>query len=626
MVDPPRAPRLSTFSTLVVVVGVYSLLVPVCAVLAVYVDGTRSGSDPIFATVLLTAGILVLAGSSIVLLHGRIVRPIHEVLSRVESITAGQIEGRLEVQRLDEMGRLKAAVNEMGAYLLLAREAQVDRDYIQRVIDSMPDALVVLDANGVVELHNQPFADYLGYPGGAEGLSLESLFGAREPLWYRVLLADARGRMSNIEVDFQDARGDRVRLDTSGAVDRDEEGTPHRVVLVARKSRDVDELARELELAETRLADSERFFQDLFDAMTDPITVLSPDGEVLQANRAARAMFGRDVVGRKCFRAFRMRDAVCAGCPAFATLRERKPMSVEHRVFGNAITRISTYPLLGKTGEIEAIINHKRDVTKERQLEDLKAAFLAGVSHELRTPLTSIVGFNKLNLRRLGRQVTPALAGADPAARAALQTVIDDMRVMDAEGERLGRLVNDVLDLSKLEAGKLHLHMAEIDVQPLVDGAIAATAALWRAKNLPVERSFPSDCPPAWADADRVSQVLVNLLSNAIKFTTAGTIIVHVTYDDTDIRFDVRDTGSGIAPEDTPFVFDKFRQLEGEMEVVGTGLGLPICRQLIALHEGRIWVESRLGVGSNFSFTLLRADRLDESERSLRSGPSLRGF
>ncbi len=626
MVDPPRAPRLSTFSTLLVVVGVYSVLVPVCAALAVYVAGTRSGADPIIAAALLTAGILVLAGAATVLLYGRVVRPVHEILSRVESITAGQIEGRLEVRRLDEMGRLKTAVNEMGAYLLLAKEARVDRDYIQTVIDSMPDALVVLDANGVVELHNRPFAEYLGYPGGADGLSLETLFGSREPGWYRVLRADAGGEMANIEVDFLNDQGERVRLDTSGAVDRDEEGTPHRVILVARQSRDVDELERELELAETRLADSERFFQDLFDAMTDPITVLSTDGEVLQANRAARAMFGRDMVGRKCYRAFRMRDAVCAGCPAFATLRERKPVSVEHRAFGNAITRINTYPLLGKNGEIEAIINHKRDVTKERQLEDLKAAFLAGVSHELRTPLTSIVGFNKLNLRRLSRQVTPALQGADETVRGALQKVLDDMRVMDAEGERLGRLVNDVLDLSKLEAGKLNLHMGETEIPALVDGAIAATGALWRAKDLPVERSLPSDCPPAWADADRVSQVLVNLLSNAIKFTDAGKIVVAVTYDDTDIRFDVRDTGSGIAPEDTPFVFEKFRQVEGEMQVVGTGLGLPICRQLITLHEGRIWVESRLGVGSTFSFTLLRADRLDESERSLRSGPSLRGF
>jgi len=606
-------------------IGVYSLLVPVCAGLAVYVVGTGTGFDPIIATVLLTAGILVLAGASVVLLHGRVVRPLNEVLARVESIARGELEGRLEVRRHDEMGRLKAAVNEMAAYLLLAQEARVDRDYIQQVIDSMPDALVVLDANGVVELHNAPFATFLGYHGGACGLSVEHLFG-RMPAWYRVLLADPAGAASRVEVDFTDATGEQIRLETSGAVSRLEDGRVERVVLVARQSRDVDELTRELALVETRLADSERFFQNLFDAITDPITVLSPEGEILQANRAARSMFGRDAIGRKCYRAFRMRDEICENCPAFATLRDRKPKSVEHRAFGNAVTRISTYPLLGKNGEIEAIINRKRDVTKERQLEDLKAAFLAGVSHELRTPLTSIVGFNKLNLRRLSRQVTPALQGVEGPAREALAKVLDDMQVVDAEGERLGRLVNDVLDLSKLEAGKLNLHLEETEVAPLVDGAIAATAGLWRVKGLPVEPTLPSDCPPAWADGDRVSQVLVNLLSNAIKFTEEGSIRVRVTYDDTDIRFDVIDTGTGISPEDAPHVFEKFRQIEGELKVVGTGLGLPICRELIGLHEGRIWVESRPGEGSTFSFTVLRADRLDESERSLRSGPSLRGW
>lgn len=626
MPEPLRAPRLGTFSTLTLVVAVYSVLVPICAALAVYVQVTAEGVDPIIAGVLLTAGILVLAGATILLLHGRIVRPVREVLERVEAIARGELEGRLHVRRGDEMGRLKQAVNEMGAYLLLAQEARVDRAFLQDVVDSMPDGLVVLDANGVVELHNSPFGLMLGYADGATGLSLEQLFGERSPVWHRLLHLDPNGSMDNLELDFVDARGERIRFQTSGAVTRDADGQVSRAVLVARRKHDVDELTRELQLVEDRLAESERFFQNLFDAMGDPITVLSPEGEVLQANRAARDAFGKDVVGRKCYRAFRMRDSVCPDCPAQKTLHKRKPENAEHRVFGNAVTRISTYPLLGPSGEIQAIINHKRDVTQERQLEDLKAAFLAGVSHELRTPLTSIVGFNRLNLKRLSRQVTPAMEGATDRAKHALKTVLDDMRVMDAEGERLGRLVSDVLDLSKLEAGKLNLQLVETEVPPLIDGAIAATAALWRAKGLPVERSLPSDCPPAWADADRISQVLVNLLSNAIKFTSEGRILVRVTYDDTDIRIDVVDTGTGIPREETRYVFEKFRQVDGELQAVGTGLGLPICRELVTLHEGRIWVESRVGEGSTFSFTVLRADRLDESERSMRTGQSLRGW
>ena len=201
---------------------------------------------------------------------------------------------------------------------------------------------------------------------------------------------------------------------------------------------------------------------------------------------------------------------------------DAKSTAVEHRIFGNAITRIHTYPLLGKNGEVKAVLNHKRDVTKERQLEDLKESFLAAVSHELRTPLTSIIGFNKLNRRRMKRHIAPQLDEAPHKVRVSFQQILDDMEIMVAEGERLGRLVNDILDLSKLEAGKMDLKYDEFDLNKVVQGAIAATSALWRARSLTVESSCPEDLPVAWGDADRIAQVLVNLLSNATKFTSEG--------------------------------------------------------------------------------------------------------
>lgn len=606
----------------------FAVVAPVFGALAAWALDAL-GAPGWLAGVAIGAALAAAAGAIGTWFMRRVARPLGRVMQHVEAVSQGRLDMSFDVPVVhDEIDALKQVLNEMTAYLIIAREARVDRHFLQSVIDAMPDALVVLDANGVVELANRRFSEHLGLDAriGAVGQGLGMLVGVRLPAWYRTLLES--GVLTQEAIKFTPKGKAPITMVTSGALIRDDEDRPSWVVLVARDRREIDELNEELIAANSRLADSERFFQNLFDAMDDPITVLAPDGEVLQANRAARAMFGSELVGDKCYRAFRMRDGVCDGCPAIETYASKRSTSVEHRVFGNAITRISTYPLLGKNGEIRAIINHKRDVTKERQLEDLKAGFLAGVSHELRTPLTSIMGFNKLNMRRLTRYVQPALQEAPHPVRVAFGKILDDMRVMETEGARLGRLVNDVLDLSKLEAGKLTLQMGEVDAAALVNGAIAATSALWRAKGLLMVCDVPEGLPPIWGDDDRLSQVLVNLLSNAIKFTDAGRIEVAAQAGSTEIRVDVRDSGRGIPPDELPHVFEKFRQVDdaGHARPMGTGLGLPICRELIRLHEGRIWVDSALGEGSTFSFTVLRADRLDEFERSLRERPSFVGY
>ena len=295
------------------------------------------------------------------------------------------------------------------------------------------------------------------------------------------------------------------------------------------------------------------------------------------------------------------------------TYEKKKSSFVEHRIFGNAITRINTYPLFDADGEVRAIINHKRDVTMERQLEDLKANFLAGVSHELRTPLTSIIGFNKLNLKRMARHLSPHLESSPHKVRITFRQIMDDMEVMVAESERLGRLVNDILDLSKLEAGRMDLDFREIDIGQVIQSAIASTSALWREKGLRVHASEGRNTPKCWGDSDRLIQILMNLLSNAIKFTDAGDIQVSTSVSRWHVCVSVSDSGPGIALEEQKTIFEKFRQTaEGNRRGGGTGLGLPICRELIQLHRGKLWVDSTPGAGATFSFTVLRSDRKHE--------------
>ncbi|MEE2787427.1 MAG: ATP-binding protein [Myxococcota bacterium] len=540
----------------------------------------------------------------------RFERDLSDTVSWVRAANRGALGGRLPILPNDHFVDLKKAVNQMAAQLIVAQEATSDRRFLQAVIDALPEPVVVLDANGVVELANRRFAVVLDFDGtvGPVGRGLGTLAGIELPPWYRKLLDGESG--DPFEVQFRSRTGKVIGLKVSGALLRSEEGLPDRVVLQVHDQSELSLLAEQLAAAEATAAESAAVFQNLFDAIEDPITVLDLNGDILQANRAARAMFGRDLLGKKCFRAFRMRDAICDDCPASITYQNRQSTSVEHRIFGNAITRIQTYPLLGKNGEVRAILNHKRDVTKERKLEDLKESFLAAVSHELRTPLTSIIGFNKLNRRRMNRHVAPQLVGAPHKVRVAFQQILDDMEIMVSEGERLGRLVNDILDLSKLEAGKMDLTIAPFDLARVVQGAIAATSALWRPKALVVEADIEVGLPEVLGDADRIAQVLVNLLSNATKFTDEGSIRVSVSADDAEVTTVVADTGQGIPPDQVQRVFEKFRQVEGksDKQPVGTGLGLPICRELIHLHKGRIWVDSDYGDGARFSFTIPRAD------------------
>lgn len=615
-------PRVGVFTTLYVTLVAYGILVPILVWLGWRFLAVPAKLPDWVLPLVLVVALGGMASVVSLLLSRRFVAPLQSVVAHVRKITGGDLAGALDVRRDDELGQLSMAINEMTAHLRVAQEARVDRQYLQQVIDSMPDGLLVVDRNGVVHLANAQMAEALGHSSASamEGLTFSGLVGRSTPGWFKLLLTN--GRLPHREVELNDASGAKVRLTISGQTVQDVEGVAQEAVLLAKDAEELRELAAELRDTTERLQTSESYFQNLFDAMNDPITVLAPDGQVLQANRAARATFGQDLIGKKCYRAFRMRDEICEGCPAMETLASRAPASVEHRIFGNAITQIDTYPLLGPDGEISAIINHKRDVTKERLLDDLKANFLAAVSHELRTPLTSIIGFNKLNLRRMKKHVGPALEGAPDNARSAAHKVYEDLVVVHREGERLRRLVNDLLDLSKLDAGKLELKMEEVVPGPLVDSAVAATSSLWKPKSLEVQVDVPADCPAIWADPDRVSQVLVNLLSNAIKFTDSGGIAVQVALDDRHVRFSVADSGPGIPPDELATVFEKFRQVQGT-ESKGTGLGLPICKQLVRLHAGRIWVDSVLGEGSTFHFTIPRADLLDAIDRSLRGTASL---
>jgi signal transduction histidine kinase len=246
-----------------------------------------------------------------------------------------------------------------------------------------------------------------------------------------------------------------------------------------------------------------------------------------------------------------------------------------------------------------------------------KSQFLSNVSHELRTPLTSVIGFTKLVRKRLEEAVFPvvpaAAVAADPRLERAMRQVGDNLGIMIAEGERLTALINDVLDLAKIEAGRLEWRDGPIDVGEVVARATAATAALFEQTGLALVIEMAGDLPATRGDRDRLIQVLINLLSNAVKFTPSGSVRVSARLEGDEIVVAVADTGIGIAPEDYERIWEQFGQAGDTLidKPRGTGLGLPISRQIVEHHGGRMWLESAHGIGSTFSFTLPVRDVAD---------------
>ncbi|MEO0683886.1 MAG: hybrid sensor histidine kinase/response regulator, partial [Cyanobacteria bacterium J06649_11] len=247
-----------------------------------------------------------------------------------------------------------------------------------------------------------------------------------------------------------------------------------------------------------------------------------------------------------------------------------------------------------------------RDITQEKEVDRMKTDFISTVSHELRTPLTSVLGFTSIIQEKLEENVFPLLPDDNRKTKKTVKRVKDNINIIISEAERLTTLINDVLDIAKMEAGKIDWKQEEISIEQIIERSLAATSALFTTKNLELIRNIEPELPQIVGDGDRLMQVLINLISNAVKFTDEGSITCGAKVIENNIVVTVIDTGSGISQEDQPKVFDKFKQV-GEIftdKPQGTGLGLPICKQIIEHHGGHIWVESDSGRGSTFLFSL----------------------
>jgi signal transduction histidine kinase len=232
---------------------------------------------------------------------------------------------------------------------------------------------------------------------------------------------------------------------------------------------------------------------------------------------------------------------------------------------------------------------------KSHQLEaesKHKSQFLANMSHELRTPLNAIIGYTDLILDNIYGEAPDRM-----------RQVIERVQT---NGRHLLGLINDVLDLTKIEAGQLTLSLADYSLKELVDGVIIALEPLAREKRLAFNAYLPAHLPMGHGDEHRISQVLLNLVGNAIKFTDKGEVAIKASAGNGTFTVGVSDSGPGISPSDQARIFGEFQQADNSStrRKGGTGLGLSIAKRIVEMHNGRIWVESALGKGSTFFFSL----------------------
>src|SRR2546428_984256 len=244
--------------------------------------------------------------------------------------------------------------------------------------------------------------------------------------------------------------------------------------------------------------------------------------------------------------------------------------------------------------EIARLFREAREKSQELEIASRhKSQFLANMSHELRAPLNAINGFSEVLLERMFGQLNDKQA-----------EYLEDIL---SSGRHLHSLINDILDLSKVEAGRMELDLATFDLPLALDNALTLVRERAARHGIALDRSVDPRIDSVVGDERKIKQVLLNLLSNAVKFTPeGGRIALRAVLADGSVEISVSDTGVGIAPDDQDAVFEEFRQVGGDSagKREGTGLGLTLAKKFVELHSGRIWVKSEVGKGSTFTFAL----------------------
>ena len=373
---------------------------------------------------------------------------------------------------------------------------------------------------------------------------------------------------------------------------------------------------------ECQLAESESKYRLMIENQSDLIAELNTQGELKFVNAAFAKIVGKsekEIIGSKLMELIYTDDKERGEREALMVFTPPHSVYSEGRMITKNGWRWIAWNIngvMGVDGKVTSLACIGRDITDSklakkaleqanerlRELDKLKDNFLSTVSHELRTPLTSIKSFSEILLSY----------DEDP------QTQKEFLGIINDESDRLTRLINDFLDISKIQAGRMQWKTQAVSTNEAIQQAVNTTRPLLEKEKLRLESEIEADLPAVLSDKDRLIQVLTNLLGNAIKFTPQDGLIKVKAWQDNQpnpagkkmVTVSITDSGIGIAPENHHKIFENFGQVGDVLKdrPRGTGLGLPICKKIVETFGGKIWVESALGKGSTFTFNLPQAE------------------
>jgi len=406
--------------------------------------------------------------------------------------------------------------------------------------------------------------------------------------------------------------------------------------------------------AREELRKREQYSRNILDSLFILAGLMTPDGILIEANKTALEIAGlkrEDVLGKPFEEAYwwsysesvkqQLRDAIRR-----AGKGETVRYDVAVRVGKDRFITIDfcLQPLFDEMGKVIYLVPSAMDITKRirleaetakqmkvekaisrvlleakvaertkelaqaniqlKEIDRLKSEFLATMSHELRTPLNSIIGFTGIILQGIAGEI-------NEEQRKQLSMIYESAK-------HLLSLINDILDLSRIESGKMEVSMERFKIQDVVSEVSQSLSPMISQKNLRLIIEIPDETPEIYSDRKKVLQILLNLVNNAVKFTEKGEIRIKCKFDKDNLEVCVSDTGVGIKEESMKYLFEAFRQVDGtaRRRYEGAGLGLHLCRKLVTLLGGKMWAESEYGKGSSFTFTLpLKPREREQSEK-----------
>jgi PAS domain S-box-containing protein len=468
----------------------------------------------------------------------------------------------------------------------LEEALQRNEAYFRSIIEKMSDIVTILNKEGTVHYQSPALEPVLGYKpeervgkNSFELIHPEDVAKAKEAFAH---LIQVPGHTASLELRFQHKDGS-WRVLEAGGINLLNDPAVTGIVIRYRDITMRKRLEEALRESEARVRTVVSGAPIILFAVDHAGVITLSEGKGL----AALGLTPGEAVGRSVFDLYR----------DMAQIRENIQRALAGEEFialveiNNLVFETRYAPLCSHKGEVTGVIGVAMDITERQAIERMKDEFVSIVSHELRTPLTSMRG-------ALGLLESGMLGSLPEKGRRMLEIAVNNT-------DRLARLINDILDIERMQSGKVTMRRQLCDAAVLLTQAVEEMQGM--ADKAGITLTVASQPLPLWADPDRIMQTLTNLLSNAIKFSTAGsTVWVSTARQGEEAVFTVRDQGRGIPTDKLETVFERFQQVDSSdsRRKGGTGLGLAICRNIVRQHGGQIWAESRPGEGSTFSFTL----------------------